>query len=53
MRITNKLLVRQYVAKSAFFFNKFHLRGFVFMKAISVEGFLMKQALNRLFLTIG
>lgn len=44
MRINNKLFVGQYVANGAFFLDKFHLREFVFMNVISVEGFLIKQA---------
>jgi hypothetical protein len=52
MRITNKLPIRQYVANEAFFPDMLHLCGFIFMKATIVEGFLIKQAQNRLFLTI-
>lgn len=52
MRITNKLSIRQYVANEAFFLDMLHLRGFIFMKATIVEGFLIKQAQNRLFVTI-
>jgi len=42
MRINNKLFVRQFIVNREIFLNKFHLRGFDFMKAISVEGFLIK-----------
>ena len=52
MRITNKLSVRQFIANEAFFLDMLHLCGFIFMRATIVEGFLIKQAQNRLFLTI-
>lgn len=49
MRITDILSIVQYIANGVFFLKKFHLRGFFFMEVISVEGFLIKQAQNRLY----
>jgi len=44
MRNSNKLFVRQFIANGAFFLNTLPLSEFVFMKEISVVGFLIKQA---------